>query len=186
MKAEDIVSQFVRPSWDDWFMGLAVLISSRSLDPATKHGCVVVSHDRSILSVGYNSPPRGCNDNAIPITRPEKYLYFEHAETNAVLNAARHGIALEGADFYVTGFPCEGCVRKIVNCGGKRVIWGPVASACISDESLQVILKIKGDLEFVQFDQTTAVISLLQNAALIFDSKTKDRSIFLANVNKYF
>lgn len=115
-----------RPNWDDWFMTLAFVVSQRSLDKHTKHGCVVVSDSNSILSVGYNSPPRGVDDNKIPLDRPFKYVYFEHAESNSISNAARCGISIEGSTFYVTGPPCHDCFRKIINVGAKRLVQGPV------------------------------------------------------------
>jgi len=73
----------------------------------SKCGAVVVAEDNTILSVGYNGPPRGCDDTLVPQTRPEKYLWFLHAEEAAIVNAARSGICLKGATFYITGAPCE-------------------------------------------------------------------------------
>ena len=67
-----------RPLWNDVFMALTFVLKQRSLDPDTKHGCFVINDDHSILSAGYNSPPRGCVDSDIPLTRPEKYKYMVH------------------------------------------------------------------------------------------------------------
>lgn len=128
-----------RPEWDDWYVALAAVISQRSYDPSTKHGCVVVAEDRSVLSVGYNAPPRGCADEKIPLTRPEKYSFFEHAESNAINNAAREGIALEGSTFYVTGHPCEACFRRIINVGATRVVIGGIQSHCVTAKDLEAI-----------------------------------------------
>src|SRR5690554_12974 len=100
-----------RPNWDDYLMSMAVLASQRSLDPHTAHGCVIVNKYNQILGVGYNGPPPGCKDNLIPLTRPEKYKYFEHAEANAINNATT---SLEGAKVYITGFPCSSCFRKLM------------------------------------------------------------------------
>ena len=128
-----------RPEWDDLFMTLAFIISQRSLDPHTKHGTVVVGENKSILSVGFNSPPRGCVDSDIPLTRPHKYRYFAHSEENAIANAAANGISLRNSTFYITGFPCPTCFRMIKNCGAKQIIYGSIESKCISKEDVQAI-----------------------------------------------
>jgi deoxycytidylate deaminase len=111
----------------------------RSLDPHTKHGTVVVGKDKVILSVGYNSPPRGSDDANIPLTRPEKYKYFEHSESNSIINAARSGVSLLGSTFYVTGCPCVDCLRKIINVGADRLVYGFVQSACISEDDIRAM-----------------------------------------------
>lgn len=123
-----------RPSWDDYFMDIAFVISQKSIDPSTKHGCVVVDEDKGILSVGYNSPPRGCIDQLIPLTRPEKYAFLLHSEENCIIHAARCGISLMGSTFYITGYPCSRCFRGIINVGAKKVIYGPIPSACVSEQ----------------------------------------------------
>lgn len=128
-----------RPSWDVYFMTMAFVIAQRSLDPDTKHGCVVVADDKTILSVGYNSPPRGCDDSKIPLTRPLKYYFMAHSEINAISNAARHGVPLIGSTFYITGFPCEVCFRSIVNVGAKKIVYGPITSLCLKDNKDDII-----------------------------------------------
>lgn len=128
----------MRPDWNDWFMSICFLVSQRSLDPDTKHGCVVVSDDNTILSVGYNSPPRGCDDSKVPLTRPDKYDWFIHSEEAAILNAARVGVKLKGSTFYVTGIPCEKCLRQIINVGAKKVIYGNVKSNCVTETSFSI------------------------------------------------
>jgi dCMP deaminase len=130
--------KFNRPSFDLWFMTLAFLTSQRSLDPATKHGTVVVDDSKTVLAMGYNSPPRGCVDEAVPLTRPEKYLWMAHSEINAISNAARTGVALEGSTFYVTGTPCAVCFRSILNSGAKRLVYGPINAKCVETEDEKV------------------------------------------------
>src|SRR5205085_642159 len=117
---------FDRPDWNDYFITLCYLISQKSIDQSTKHGTIVVNEDKTILSTGYNSPPRGFNDLEFPQERPLKYSYVAHSETNAIANAARHGIPLKGSTFYITGFPCPNCLHSIINCGAKKVIYGSV------------------------------------------------------------
>lgn len=162
-----------RPDWDEWFMTLCFVISQKSLDPHTKHGCVVVDDDRTILSVGYNSPPRGCDDTLIPLERPAKYKFMEHSESNAVNNAARTGTSLRGSTFYITGHPCQDCLRRIINVGAKKIIYGPVGSQCISDEdmtAMNIILKGQS-LVLEEYSAWHHVDDLLQQTRLYIDRK---------------
>lgn len=139
-QAKDSTHKIDRPDWDDFFMTLAFTMAQKSMDPSTKQGAVMIDNDKTILSVGYNSPPRGCHDHKIPLDRPDKYPYFAHAEENAITNAARHGIPLKGCTIYITGFPCSKCFRGIMNVGAKEVVYGPVGCVrCITDEDLNAI-----------------------------------------------
>lgn len=108
------------------FMKMCFILSQRSIDTSSKCGCMIVHKDGSILSVGYNNPVRGANDSTIPIDEyPTKYYYMEHAERNAIYNAAKHGICLENSIFYITGFPCIDCFRAIIQVGAYKIIYGP-------------------------------------------------------------
>ena len=95
-------------SWDQYFMGIAILSSMRSKDPHTSVGACIVGVDNKILSVGYNGMPRGCSDDEYPWDRENedplqtKYLYVCHAELNALLNYT--GTNLQGARIYTTLF----------------------------------------------------------------------------------
>jgi len=109
--------------WTEYFLGIAEQVKLKSKDESTQIGAVIVGKDREILSTGYNSFPRGLDDN-LPERqeRPVKYFYFEHAERNAIYNAARVGIPLEGSTIYLTsGLPCSDCARGIINSGIKTV-----------------------------------------------------------------
>lgn len=110
--------------WNIHFMQHAQLISTLSKDNSTKVGCVVVSPEKVILSMGYNGFPRGVNDN-IPERhlRPTKYEYVVHAEENALLNAGRNGIKLNGGILYVTMPPCTRCAGSIIQAGIKEVVY---------------------------------------------------------------
>lgn len=91
--------------WDAYFMSLCYMVSIKSKDQSTKYGAVIVGPDHEIRSTGYNSFPRGVNDNLSERQkRPEKYLWFEHAERNAIYNAARMGTPLNGTTLYVQEF----------------------------------------------------------------------------------
>ena len=112
-----------RNSWDRYFLQIAEAASSRSKDPSTQVGAVIV-RDRRILGTGYNGFPSGVNDS-IPerYDRPSKYLWTIHAEENAAASCARHGVSTEGATLYVTPlFPCDRCALMIANTGIKEVV----------------------------------------------------------------
>ena len=110
--------------WNIHFMQHAQLISTLSKDNSTKVGCVIVSPKKVILSMGYNGFPRGVDDN-VPERhlRPTKYEFVVHAEENAILNAGRNGIKLEGSILYVTMPPCTRCAGSIIQAGIKEVIY---------------------------------------------------------------
>ena len=120
MKREDYIS------WDEYFMGVAMLASRRSKDPNTQVGACIVSGDNIILSTGYNGFPIGCSDDEYPWDREgeegqTKYPYVVHAELNAILNA--HGRDLQGSRLYVALFPCNECAKAIIQSGVKEVLY---------------------------------------------------------------
>lgn len=105
-------------------MSMAYFVALKSKDKSTKVGAVIVDPDHTILSTGYNSFPRGINDFVESRQqRPEKYHWFEHAERNAIYNAARKGIKLEGSILYTTGLPCTDCARGVVQAGIAEVVY---------------------------------------------------------------
>lgn len=120
-------------SWDEYFMGVALLASKRSKDPNTQVGACIVSGDtnihikeNTILSIGYNGLPYGCSDDEFPWDRQgelleTKYPYVVHAELNAILNA--QGKSLMGTKIYVALFPCNECAKAIIQSGIKEVIY---------------------------------------------------------------
>lgn len=131
-------------SWDELFIKQAMLIAEKSKDPSTKVGCVIVGDGNAVLSMGFNGFPRGVIEDEyewtkfiksealdnIPFTRwnrPDKYSWTEHAERNAVYNAARNGIKLSGARMYLNFEPmamCADCTRAMIQSGIKEII-GP-------------------------------------------------------------
>lgn len=111
-------------SWDEYFMGVALLAAQRSKDPSTQVGACIVSQDNIILSTGYNGLPNGCSDDEFPWERQgeeTKYPYVVHAELNAILNSG--GRVLKGAKLYVALFPCNECAKAIIQCGICEVIY---------------------------------------------------------------
>ena len=115
-----------RPCRDLYFMNLCFGVNLRSIDKSSKCGCMFVAEDGAMLTSGYNSPVRGSDDANIPDTRPDKYLFMEHSERNAIYNSAKHGIKLDGGTVYVTGFMCFDCLRGMIQVGTKRIVYGPL------------------------------------------------------------
>ena len=113
-------------SWDEYFMGIAVLAAQRSKDPSTQVGACIVDNDHKIVSIGYNGMPRGTCDDNMPWEHGEgldsKYLYVCHAEFNAILNT-RDGSQLKGCRVYVTLFPCNECAKAIIQTGIKEIVY---------------------------------------------------------------
>lgn len=110
--------------WNIRFMQMAQLISTWSKDQSTKVGCVIVSPDKAILSMGYNGFPRGVDDTPeYRQIRPTKYEFVVHAEENALLNAGRNGTRLSGGILYVTMPPCTRCAGSIIQSGIKEIIY---------------------------------------------------------------
>ena len=120
-----------RISWDEYFCNIAHLISLRSVCLRRRVGCLIV-RNHQILCSGYNGPPAGhphpadlggCERDIEGIKSGERLelCWCLHAEQNAILQAARNGVSIEGAEIYVTNFPCPICARMIANSGIRRV-----------------------------------------------------------------
>ena len=113
-------------SWDEYFMGIAMLSALRSKDPNTKVGACIVDDDNKVVSIGYNGMPCGLPEDELSWQRGEgldsKYLYVCHAEFNAILNT-RNGSSLKGCTLYVTLFPCNECAKAIIQSGIKKVVY---------------------------------------------------------------
>jgi len=121
----------MRPSWDVYFVKMARLVATRSKDQNTQIGAVIVGPDNEVISTGYNSFPRGINDDISERQeRPEKYFWIEHSERNAIYNAARHGVKLKGCRIFMSCYiPCTDCARAIIQVGIKEVILGSRSSS---------------------------------------------------------
>lgn len=120
-EAENSSSQQLK--WDRRFMDLARLISTWSKDRSTQVGCVIVGRNHVVHSTGYNGFPRGIDDEVEERhQRPVKYLWTEHAERNAIYNAASSGIPLLGSTAYVTWYPCVDCARALVQSGIRELV----------------------------------------------------------------
>jgi dCMP deaminase len=109
--------------WDDRFLELAHHVGQWSKDESRKVGCVIVGPHREVRAIGYNGFPRGIDDDASDRNeRPAKYLWTEHAERNAIYQAARIGTPLDGCSMYLEWFPCMACARALVQVGIARLV----------------------------------------------------------------
>ena len=113
----------MRPSWDQYFLKLAMLASERSTCPRMHCGCVIVKR-KYVLSTGYNGSLPGMEhcDDAGCIIENDHCIRTNHAEINALAQAARHGVALEGATIYITNMPCTTCAKALITAGIERVV----------------------------------------------------------------
>jgi len=113
-----------RPTWDEYFMGIARQVAERSTCLRASVGAIVV-RDKRILTTGYNGAPTGlahCQEVGC-IIKDNHCMRSLHAEQNAIIQAALHGVSTEGATIYVTHQPCNTCAKMIINAGLKRVIY---------------------------------------------------------------
>lgn len=120
MKRKDYIS------WDEYFMGIALLSALRSKDPSTQVGACIVNKNNKIVGIGYNGFPIGCSDDDFSWAREAdnindtKYPYVVHAEANAILNSTKD---LHGARLYVGLFPCNECAKLIIQTGIVEIVY---------------------------------------------------------------
>ena len=105
--------------WDQYFLQMAFLVSKRSKDAQTQHGCVITDSQNRVLGIGYNSYPSGMPDELLPNLRPSKYAWMVHSERNALANCL---VRPEGGTAYVTGQPCNPCAMALGQEGVKRFV----------------------------------------------------------------
>jgi dCMP deaminase len=113
-------------SWDEYFMGVALLCACRSKDPNTQVGACIVNDKNKIVGAGYNGLPVGCDDDEFPWEKQgdflqTKYPYICHAELNAILNNI--GMDLHGCKIYTALFPCNECAKAIIQSGIAEVVY---------------------------------------------------------------
>lgn len=147
--------------WDHFFIEMAQLMATKSKDPSTKVGCVLVGSDNQVLSVGYNGFPRFVLGDDDPQgerwERPTKYEYVEHAERNAIYNAARSGIATDQAIAYMNWepTPCAECTRALIQAGIIEII-GPA-----------IPFGGKGDGVHYHTDEDSASMNMINEAGIV-------------------
>lgn len=149
----------MRPNWNNYFLGLAKVISQRSHDIHTKHGCVITDRQHRILGVGYNGFPKGMDDSSLPTSRPGKYNWMIHAERNALSNCI---IRPDNSVAYVTGQSCNDCIMSLWQEGVTTVIMSQDHGTKLFDENAKKrfdvfvsqtgieIIKIKPDLSWIK------------------------------------
>ena len=114
-----------RASWDDYFMNIAKVVASRATCDRKFVGAVIV-RDKTILSTGYNGSIRGmphCSEQG-HMMEDGHCVATIHAESNAILQAAKNGVNIDGATCYVTASPCWSCFKQIANTGLRRIVYG--------------------------------------------------------------
>ena len=114
-----------RASWDQYFMDIATVVSSRSTCERKHVGAVIV-RDRTILSTGYNGSIRGmphCSEVG-HMMEDDHCLATIHAEQNAIIHAAKNGVSINAGHLYVTASPCWSCFKSIANAGITRIVYG--------------------------------------------------------------
>jgi dCMP deaminase len=168
------MDNFGRPNWDHYYLMLAHIISSKSIDPNTRHGCVLVSKDNRVLSTGYNGPLKGVDDSKIPLERPLKYFHLLHAEENALLSYNGSCSDISDATCYVTGKCCHHCLRMLIQKGIKRIVHGTIGSTMITSNPLESeasdFMIASNNISITQID-TIAIIDDLNSVI----NKIKDK-----------
>ena len=150
-------------SWDEYFMGIALLSAMRSKDPNTKVGACIVDEDKKVVSIGYNGMPRQVDEEQLSWNKGEgldsKYLYVCHAEFNAILNTQVGG-TLKGATLYVTLFPCNECAKAVIQTGIKEIVYlNDKYADQVNFQASRKMLELAG-VKLRQFEGTQVDISV--------------------------
>ena len=151
-----VEKKYVRPSWDDYFMEVMEAISKRATCDRGRSGCVIV-RDKQILVTGYVGSPKGllhCDDVGHQFKKminedgsiSEHCVRTVHAEQNAICQAAKRGISIDGATVYCRMTPCRVCAMLLINCGIKRVVCERKYHA--GGESEEMFKKVGIELEY--------------------------------------
>lgn len=152
----------MRPDWHNYFLGLAKVVSQRSHDIHTQHGCVITDRNNRILGVGYNGFPRGLDDSKLPTSRPEKYDWMVHAERNALSNCIvrpDNGIA------YVTGQSCCDCIMALWQEGVTKVVMANSHGTVKFDEKAQKIFDTFVEMSQIEIEKIDTNLDWLKQLA---------------------
>lgn len=107
-------------NWDQYFINIAKVVATKSKDPSTQVGCVIVTADNRPMSFGYNGFVSKCDENQMTYERPLKYCLIIHAEMNALLFANR---SLRDCHAYITHGPCDNCLKHLIQAGIKKIVY---------------------------------------------------------------
>jgi dCMP deaminase len=153
-----------RPSWETYFMDITRLVARRSTCKRRAVGAIVVK-DRRILSTGYNGAPSnvshclevGCLREQMQIPSGERHELCRgiHAEQNAIIQAAYHGVSIKGATLYCTNLPCVICAKMIINAGVERIVYAAGYADALSKEMLA-----EAEVELVKFEPSQTEVRL--------------------------
>ncbi|HET9394143.1 MAG TPA: cytidine/deoxycytidylate deaminase family protein [Candidatus Rubrimentiphilum sp.] len=135
----------MRPGWDEYFMQIAQTVATRATCPRASVGCVLV-RDHRILTTGYNGSPRGvahCTDAGC-IVVDGHCQRATHAEANAIVQGALHGVNLSGSSAYCTHQPCVNCTKLFISAGVRRLVYqteyaDPVAQALLKEAGVELV-----------------------------------------------
>ena len=141
-----------RVNWEDYFMNIAKEIASRSTCDRKHVGSLIV-RDKTILSTGYNGSIRGMPhcDDAGHMMENDHCVATIHAESNAVLQAAKNGVMIDGSEIYITASPCWPCFKMLVNAGIKKIYYGEFYR---DDRIFDVAKKLGVELVHIKVDQS--------------------------------
>lgn len=150
--------------WDEYFMALCELSAMRSKDPVTKVGACIVDNNNHIIGIGYNGFPNGCDDDKLPWSKnnyswlDNKYPYVVHAEVNAILNS-NPIIDKTYTRLYTTLFPCNECVKLIIQSGIKEIIYLDDKNINTDSGKASIIMLDMANIKYKQY--------ILQNKNLL-------------------
>lgn len=150
----------MRPNWTNYFLGLAKVISQRSHDIHTQHGCVITDLNNRILGVGYNGFPKGLDDTNLPTSRPDKYHWMVHSERNALSNCV---IRPDNGIAYVTGQCCNDCIIALWQEGIKKVVMIDDHGTKLFDENAQKRFDTFIDMSGMIIEKVNPDLSWLKN-----------------------
>ncbi|MCE1225789.1 MAG: cytidine/deoxycytidylate deaminase family protein [Geobacteraceae bacterium] len=149
-----------RPTWDQYFIDITLLVATRSTCLRRQVGALLVK-DRNILATGYNGTPSGirhceetgCLRERLKVPSGERHELCRglHAEQNAIIQAARHGVNIDGSTLYCTTMPCIICTKMLINAGIKRIVY----AEGYADELAREMVEESG-IEVVHFERGTA------------------------------
>jgi dCMP deaminase len=140
----------MRPDWNNYFLGLAKVVSQRSHDIHTQHGCVITDKNHRILGVGYNGFPRGLDDSRLPTSRPDKYDWMVHAERNALSNCI---VRPDNATAYVTGQSCCDCIMALWQEGVTKVVMANSHGTIKFDEKAKKIFDTFVEMSQIEIEK---------------------------------
>ncbi len=158
MKRNDYIT------WDEYFMGVAMLSAQRSKDNSTQVGACIVNQENKIVAVGYNGMPTGCCDDDMPWDRQAdsaldtKYPFVCHAELNAILNS--NSASLKDCTVYVTLFPCNECAKAIIQSGIKRIVYADNKYADSDSVKASCILFDKCGVRYEEYKPSGKTLSI--------------------------